>query len=148
VSGGSTGPDYGTWLSHYGLTPGGNGLGTADPDNDGMNNTNEFLAGFNPTSNAAYLHVISATKSGNDIVIRFMGSNGDSSYSGGPAFRTNVLESTAGYLGGPTYSNNFVSTGQSLILSNGTGTGFVTNFTDTGAASGAAKYYRVRVLVP
>ena len=91
------GDPYTTWASSYGLT-GGSALGTADPDGDGMNNTNEFLAGFNPTNNAAYLHVISVAKSSTtNITVTYLGANGDSTYSGRPsASRTNVLEFTTG----------------------------------------------------
>jgi hypothetical protein len=142
------GDPYATWLTHYGLT-GGNALGTADPDADGMSNTNEFLAGFNPTSNAAYLHVISVVKSGNNMNITYLGANGDSTYSGGPASRTNVLEFTTGTVNGSYSTNNFASTGQTNILSGGTGAGVVTNMVDSGGATNApSRYYRVRVLVP
>jgi hypothetical protein len=141
------GDAYGTWLSHYGLT-GGNALGTADPDGDGMINTNEFLAGFNPTNNAASLRIISAAKSGNDMNITYRGANGDTSYTGGPSFRTNILEFSIGTANG-SYSNNFSSTGQTNILSGGTGFGVVTNMVDTGGATNKpARYYRVRVVVP
>jgi hypothetical protein len=148
VSAVSTGPDYGTWLSHYGLTPGGNGLGTADPDNDGMNNMNEFLAGFNPINNAAYVHVINVAKTSvTNITVTYLGASGDNTYANGPASRTNVLEFTTGTANG-SYSNNFASTGQTNILSGGTGLGTVTSFVDTNGTSSATKYYRIRVLVP
>jgi hypothetical protein len=137
---------YTTWASSYGLT-GGNALGTADPDADGMNNTNEFLAGFAPNNNAAYLHITAVTRSGTNVVVSYLGANGDSTYNGGPASRTNVLEFTTGTANG-SYSNNFTSTGQTNILSGGTGLGTVTSFIATNGASGATKYYRVRVLVP
>jgi hypothetical protein len=145
----ATGPDYATWLSHYGLS-GGGALGTADPDNDGMNNTNEFLAGFNPTNNAAYVHVISVAKSTTNIVVTYLGASGDSTYANGPASRTNVLEFTTGVPGTGSYSNNFASIGAggTNILSGGTGLGTVTSFVDTNGASSGTKYYRVRVLVP
>ena len=139
---------YTTWATHYGLS-GGRALGTADPDADGMNNTNEFLAGFNPTSNAAYLHIISIAKSGNDMNITYLGANGDSTYSGGPASRTNVLEFTTGTANGSYSTNGFASTGQTNILSGGTGVGLVTNMVDSGGATNKpSRYYRVRVLVP
>jgi hypothetical protein len=112
-----------------------------------MINTNEFLAGFNPTNNAAYVHVISVAKSGANIVVTYLGANGDNTWSPGFASRTNVLEFTTGTANG-SYSNNFASTGQINILSGGTGLGTITSFVDTNGASGATKYYRVRVLVP
>jgi hypothetical protein len=141
-----TGPSdpYASWTTHYGI---GAGQGNADPDADGMNNTNEFLAGFAPNNNAAYLHVISVAKTTvTNITVTYLGASGDTGYTGAPSSRTNVLEFTTG--AGGNYSNNFVSTGQTNILSGGTGVGTVASFVDTNATSGATKYYRVRVLVP
>ncbi len=135
---------YTAWTSFYGLS-GGNAAGNADPDGDGMINTNEFLAGFNPTNSSAYLRIISLTRSGSDMVVTYLGSDGDSNGSPGP--KTNVLEFTTGS-GSGGYSNNFVSTGQTNILTGGTGLGVVTNMTDAGGATGPARYYRVRVLTP
>ncbi len=141
----TAGDPYTTWASNYGLT-GGNALGTADPDGDGMNNTNEFLAGFNPTNSAAYLRIINVAKSGNDINVTYLGANGDVNGSPGP--KTNVLEFTTGTANG-SYTNNFVSTGQTNILTGGTGLGVVTNMVDSGGATNVpSRYYRVRVLTP
>lgn len=140
------GDPYGTWLTHYGLS-GGNAAGTADPDGDGMNNTNEFLAGFNPTNNAAYLHIISATRTATtNITLTYLGANGDSAGSAGP--KTNVLEFTTGNPPSGSYSNNFQSANQTNILTSGTGLGGLSSFVDTNGATGATRYYRVRVLVP
>jgi hypothetical protein len=42
-----------------------------------------------------------------------------------------------------------VSTGQTNILSGGTGLGIITNMVDSGGATNTpSRYYRVRVLVP
>jgi len=120
----------------------------ADPLGKGISNTNQFLAGFNPTNSAAYPHIVSIAKSSsNNLMITYLGASGDSSYSPGFASRTNVLESTTGTANG-SYSNNFVSTGQTNILSGGTGLGTVTSFIQTNGVTGPARYYRVRVLVP
>ncbi|MGD0651614.1 MAG: PKD domain-containing protein, partial [Verrucomicrobiia bacterium] len=120
----------------------------ADPDGDGMSNTNEFLAGFNATNSAAYLHIISIARTNNDMRVTYLGANGDSTYPGGPASRTNVLEFTTGTANG-SYTNNFVNTGQTNVLSGGTGLGVITNMVEVGGATNApARYYRVRVLVP
>jgi hypothetical protein len=144
TGGGGPADPYTTWATFYGLS-GGNALGTADPDGDGMSNTNEFLAGFNPTSGAAYLHILSIAKAqGTNVTITYLGASGDSNGSPGP--KTNVLESTLGTP--PSYTNNFVSTGQTNILSGGTGLGTTATFVHTNGASGPARYYRVRVLVP
>ncbi len=145
VSGG--GDPYTTWQNQYfGCTGCPQAAGNADPDGDGMINTNEFLAGFNPTNSAAYLRIISVTRSGNDINVTYLGANGDINGSPGP--KTNVLEFTTG-TGAGSYTNNFASTGLTNILSGGIGLG--TNVTVTevfGATNAPARYYRVRVLAP
>ena len=124
--------------------------GNADPLGKGISNTNQFLAGFNPTNAAAYLHItgVSKTNSSTDIRVDYLGASGDSTYAGGPASRTNVLEFTAGTAGSYN-SNNFASTGVTNILSGGVGLGTLTNMVDSGGATNVpARYYRVRVLVP
>jgi len=145
----SSGPSYSTWATYYGLS-GGSALGTADPDGDGMNNTNEFLAGFNPTNSAAYVHVLSIAKaSTTNIVVTYLGASGDTGYSGAPTSRTNVLEVSTG-TGNGSYTNNFtpVGAGGTNILSGGSGLGTVASFIVTNGASSTTQYYRVRVLVP
>ena len=82
-----------------------------------------------------------------NLVITYLGANGDNTWTLGFASRTNVLEFTTGTANG-SYSNNFVSTGQTNILSGGTGLGTVTSFIETNVVSGPTRYYRVRVLVP
>jgi len=118
----------------------------ADPLGKGISNTNQFLAGFNPTNSAASPRVISIAKTNSsDLLITYLGASGDNTYSPGFASRTNVLEVNAG----PNYTtNSFVSTGQTNILSGGSGLGTVTSFIQTNGATGSAHYYRVRVLVP
>ena len=148
VSGGSD--PFTTWQTHYFTGSPLNSAPGADPLGKGMSNTNQYLAGFNPTNAAAYGHItsISKTNGGTDIRVDYLGASGDSTYSGGPASRTNVLEFTAGSAGSYN-SNSFASTGQTNILSGGVGLGTLTNMVDPGgAAAGATRYYRVRVLVP
>lgn len=139
---------FSTWQSQYfGCTGCGQAAGGADPDGDGMINTNEFLAGFNPTNNAAYVHVISVVRTNTtDIKVTYLGASGNSTTVPPMASRTNVLEFTTGGPGG-NYSNNFTSL-QTTVLSGGTGLGAVSSFTDVGGATGATRYYRIRVLVP
>jgi fibronectin-binding autotransporter adhesin len=138
------GDAYSTWATFYGLS-GGNAAGTADPDGDGMSNTNEFLAGFNPANSSARLKITNVVRTGStDVTITYLGASGDSNGSPGP--KTNVLDVTTGTP--PSYTNNFVSTGQTNILSGGTGLGQVATFVHTNGATGPARYYRVRVLVP
>ncbi len=134
---------FGSTNNNPNTAPGGDYAGT------GMSNTNKFLAGLNPTNPAAYLHIISvASPNGTDMNVFYLGANGDNTWSPGIASRTNVLEFTSG-VGGNYDSNSFASTGQTNILSGGTGTGIVTNVVDPGGATNApSRYYRVRVLVP
>jgi hypothetical protein len=146
------GDPFATWQQQYfGSTSCGTCGGTNDFDGDGMNNTNEFLAGFNPANNAAYLHVISVIRTNTtDIKVTYLGANGNSTTVPPMASRTNVLEISLGGVGGSTgnnYSNNFTSA-QTNILSGGTGLGGVSSFIDTNGAAGLTRYYRVRVLVP
>jgi hypothetical protein len=153
VTASSTPPDpFVTWQSNYFSSaelanPAYSGP-SADPLGKGISNTNQFLAGFNPTNSAAYPHIISIVKSSStNLTITYLGASGDSTYSPGFASRTNVLEFTTGTANG-SYSNSFVSTGQTNILSGGTGLGTVASFIATNGASGSTRYYRVRVLVP
>jgi len=136
------------WKQQYGIDPFDPSVANRDSDSDGFTNLQEYQAGFNPTNSAAYLHVISIVKTGNDIKVTYLGANGDSTWSPGIASRTNVLEFATGTADG-SYSNNFVSTGQTNVLSSGTGVGVVTNMVDSGGATNVpSRYYRVRVLVP
>ncbi len=141
--------DFNGWESFFGLSGTLTG-GNASYTGDGMNNTNKFMAGFNPTNGAAYLHVISVAKVNNnqDVKVTYLGASGDSTYTGGPGSRTNILEFTSGTANG-SYSNNFASTGQTNILNGGSGFGQVTNMVDSfGATNVPSRYYRVRVLLP
>jgi hypothetical protein len=139
---------FSTWQTYYfGSTGAVNAAASADPDGDGINNTNEFLAGFNPTNSSARVRVISVAASGSDEKITYLGSSGDSNGSPGP--KTNVLEFTAGTAANGSYTNNYVSTGQTNILTGGNGLGTVTNMIDSGGATNTpSRYYRVRVLTP
>jgi hypothetical protein len=122
----------------------------ADPLGKGMSNTNQFLAGFNPTNAAAYVHItsISKTNSGIDIRVDYLGASGDSSRTPPLVSRTNVLEVTAG-TGGGNYATNGFAGIQTNVLSGGAGLGTATSFIETnGATFSPSRYYRVRVLVP
>jgi PKD repeat protein len=138
-------------LQYFGSTnisastaPGGDSTGT------GMSNTNKFLAGFNPTNVAAYLHVIAiAATNTTDINVTYLGANGDSTWSPGIASRTNVLDYVPGDASGNYTNGGWQDTGQTNLLKGGTGTGVVTNMIDPGGATNVpSRYYRVRVLVP
>jgi hypothetical protein len=132
----------GNWTNHYGVA-----LNTTDADGDGVNNLTEFQTGFNPNSSAAYAHIVSIVKVAPDINITYLGASGDSTYTGGPTSRTNVLEFSTGESNG-SFSNNFASTGITNIMSGGAGLGTSITVTDSGGANGSTRYYRVKVLAP
>jgi PKD repeat protein len=133
------------WQNYYFPGGGAGAAGTADPDGDGISNTNEFLIGFNPTNSSAALRIIGLVRTNNDMRITYLGANGDLNGSLGP--KTNVLDFTVGTARG--YSNNFVTTGITNVLSGGSGLGTNVTVTDVGGATSVTqRYYRVRVLVP
>jgi PKD repeat protein len=135
-------------MQYFGCTNCPQAAPDADPLGKGISNTNQFLSGFNPTSAAAYPHIIKIVKSGSDMNVTYLGANGDLSWSPGIGSRTNVLEFTTGSPTG-NYSNNFVSVvGGTNILSGGTGLGTNVTAVDTGGATGTNRYYRIRVIAP
>jgi len=145
---------YQWWrLEHFGNTNSASGAPGADPYGTGMSNTNKFLAGFNPGNPAAYLHIISIvnqTVAGNtNVVVTYLGPNGDNTYTPGIASRTNVLDYMTGDINGNYTNGGWQDTGQTNILSGGNGSGIVTNMVDTAIqGSSTSRYYRVRVLLP
>jgi polygalacturonase len=124
----------------------------ADPLGKGISNTNQFLAGFNPTNAAAYLHVISIQKqsvAGNtNVIVTYLGASGDNTYTPGIASRTNVLDYANGSANGSYTNGGWQDTGQTNILSDGNGSGTVTNMTDAAIPAPTNRFYRVRVLLP
>jgi hypothetical protein len=139
-----------SWALQYGFNPLDPTVASQYVSGSGFSNLQQYAAGFNPTNPAAYLHVISIAKTnGTDVQVTYLGASGDNTYSPGIASRTNVLEFTTGAADGSYATNNFASTGQTNILSGGTGLGTVTNMTDSGGATNLpSRYYRVRVLLP
>jgi len=104
----------------------------ADPDGDGMNNVQEFLAGTDPTNSASALRVMSIVPVNNDLVITWMTAPG----------KTNALQSTAGSGNGGYDTNNFTD-----IFTVTDTVSTVTNYLDAGAATNSPSlYYRVRLL--
>ncbi len=141
------------WQLHYfGSTSNSNAAAGKDYAGTGMSNTNKFLAGFNPTNPAAYLRVISVVEQSaagpTYVTVTYLGPNGDNTYSPGIASRTNVLDYTSGDAYG-NFTGEWQNTGQTNVLSDGNGSGIVTNMVDTTIpAPSTTRYYRVRVLLP
>ncbi len=139
------------WQQAYSLS-GTLSTGNASYTGDGMSNTNKFMAGFSPTSPAAYLHVISVVEqlvSGNtNVVVTYLGANGDDTYQPGIASRTNVLDFTTGTANGSYTNGGWQDTGQTNILSGGNGSGTITSMTHSNITATPDLYYRVRVLLP
>ena len=107
--------------------------GDADADGDGMSNTNEFLAGTDPTNNASAFRVTSIAQDGTNVLVTWMM---------GPD-KTNALQTTAGDVSGNYDTNNFTD-----IFTVTNTIGPTTNYLDVGAATNfPSRYYRVR-LVP
>ena len=69
----------------------------ADPDGDGMSNTNEFLAGTNPTNSLSGLRILSIARQSNDVNVTWATAGG----------RTNAVQATGGDANGG-YTTNFV----------------------------------------
>jgi polygalacturonase len=121
-------------LQYFGCTNCPQATGNADSDGDGQSNTNEFLAGTNPTNSASALQIISESPQGNSVVITWTTAGG----------RTNTVQFSPGDSG--NYTTNFTDLSSPIIIS-GSG-GVTTNYVDTdGATNLPARYYRVR-LVP
>jgi hypothetical protein len=146
------GDPYTTWQNQYfGCTGCAQAQGGADPFGKGMSNTNQFLAGFDPTNRTAYVHItaIAKTNSSTDVRVDYLGASGNSSTTPPMASRTNVLEFTTGTPNGSYATNNFATANVTNILSGGAGQGTLTNMVDPGGATNTpSRYYRVRVLVP
>jgi hypothetical protein len=97
-----------------------------------MSNTNQFLAGLDPTNSASLFRISSVTSSPNDIIVTWQTAGG----------KTNVVQRTNGQLDG-SYTNDFQDIASVVI----TGVGDTsTNYVDTGGATNSpSSYYRVRL---
>jgi PKD repeat protein len=142
---------FASWEQFYNLS-GTLTSGNASYTGDGMSNTNKYMAGFSPANAAAYLHVISIAEqfvAGNtNVVVTYLGANGDNSYVPGIASRTNVLDYTTGDANGNYTNGGWQDTYQTNILSGGNGSGTITSMTDSNVTASPDLYYRVRVLLP
>jgi len=111
-----------------------------------MSNTNEFLAGTDPTNTLSYFHITSIVRQGsgsNDINI---------TWAARPC-KDYIVQVFPGNAPDGSYSNNFTDIPGSLTIGGVVGGGFVrgdviTNYVEAGGATNnPSRYYRVR-LVP
>jgi len=105
-------------------------VANADPYGKGMSNTNQFLAGLNPTNPASLFEVISTVRNTTDVVIVWKTAR----------LHTNAVQASAGNANG-SYSTNFVDISFPII----TGSDATTSYVESGGATNTpSRYYRVR----
>ncbi|HVM59826.1 MAG TPA: PKD domain-containing protein [Verrucomicrobiae bacterium] len=123
-------------LQYFGCTDCSQADPDADPYGKGMSNTNQFLAGLNPTNPASIFRITSiVADSSNNVVITWSTAGG----------HTNAVQASAGD-GSGNYASSFNSIGDPIIIPGASDT--TTNYVDAGGATNTpARYYRVR-LVP
>jgi beta-glucanase (GH16 family) len=123
---------FSAWQTQYfGSPTNANAAAGADPDGDGMSNSQEFQAGTDPTNSASLFGITLIAPEGNDIRVVWMMGPG----------KTNALQSAEGGSLGD-YLTNFVDV---FTVTNTVGS--TTNYLDVGAATNMpARYYRVRVV--
>lgn len=105
----------------------------ADPLGKGMSNTNQFLAGLNPTNANSMLRFISVAAQGSNMVVTWKTAG----------VRINVVQATKGSgVGG--YSNSFQDISGPITINIPGDTS--TNYTDAGGATNRpSRYYRIRL---
>ena len=127
---------FAAWqMQYFGCTNCPQAAANADPLGKGMSNTNQFLAGLNPTNSASVFRITTVVPQGDDVAITWTTAGG----------RTNAVQATAGDVSGG-YATNFIDLSGLFVISGSGDTS--TNYLDLGGATnGSARFYRVR-LVP
>ena len=113
------------WLQAYGLAIDGS-ADFADPDQDGMNDWQEWQAGTNPTNTTSLLRMLVPTNSASDQVVRWTSVTN----------RTYFLQRATNLAGPSPFS---------VLQANLPGQADTTMFTDTNRPPGTPLFYRVGV---
>jgi PKD repeat protein len=127
-------------IQYFGSTNNPAAAPDADPLGKGMSNTNQFLAGLNPTNPASVFRIVSIQVQGTNAVIAWSTVGG----------KTNIVQGGIGDTDNndPSYTNLYWDMSDPIIVS-GSGDA-VTNFVDDGTWWGdysnyPVHYYRVRL---
>ncbi len=120
-------------LDNFGCTNCPQADANADPDGDGVSNSNEFATGTSPTNSLSVFKLTSMAVQGSDASVTWTAVGG----------RTNFVQSVIGNSGGGITPAFIDVSGPIVISGNGD---ISTNFVDVGANDGSARYYRVRQL--
>ena len=125
---------FAAWqLQYFGCTNCPQAAANADPLGKGMSNTNQFLAGLNPTNSVSVFRITSVLRQTNDVTITWQTAGG----------RTNIVQATGGVSG---YTTNYSNVSGAIVIP-GSGD-VITNYVDGGGATNTpSRFYRVR-LVP
>lgn len=124
-----------SWQVQYFGLNNSSGVAIADPDGDGQNNLQEFLAGTDPTNDASLFRVIGIVRQSQDMRITWAAVGG----------KRYILQATSG-LSGSFSTNDFVDLNPAASVP-GTGATTFAVLHLGGATNRPAFYYRIR-LVP
>ncbi|HLX95173.1 MAG TPA: hypothetical protein VKU37_05460 [Verrucomicrobiae bacterium] len=116
------------WKQQYGFDPLDPTVAGADPDHDGMNNLQEYLAGTNPTNAASRLAITSLVFTNSNVRVNWSAVGGRSY-----VVQTNVV-----------LGNSFADASPVITVPGTNGT--VTNYLDPGVATNSqTHFYRIRL---
>jgi hypothetical protein len=113
---------------HFGAatTTNASSCATCDPDGDGVDNLDEYLAGTDPLNAANYLHINSITPSGGGVGLGF--------------------NSVLGMNYEVDYTPDLVNDPWQILTNGVPGTGGIIPIADAGAAGQTQRFYRVKLL--
>ncbi len=133
VTGGSPADPFAQWqIQYFGSTTNSHAQPLADPLGKGINNTNQFLLGLNPTNSASVFRIVTEVRSGNNMIVTWRAAG----------IRTNILQAASGNAQG--YTNNFADIAASKTILPVIGDA-ITNYVDVGGATNVpSHFYRVR----